>query len=151
MTVLQLVSTGDGTTSRIVPQPNPEQKTPDELEDEGVHTIDVGSDLLLRFANNLTHAGFRLIDVVLVDRYFNELDDPHSDEHISSNFDEFLKLIPVDYDAARMYRQERFPDLFVNDVRLRNLKTGNTVVLGQEGVILADIDEIKYLTAGLNA
>lgn len=150
MTVLQLVRTSDGTTSRIEPRPNLEQKTPDQLEDEGLDTVDVGSDLLLRFANNLAHAGFRLLDIALVDRYFNEVEDPHSDDRISSQFDELLKLVAADYEAARKYRQDRLPDLFVNDIRLRNLKTGNTVILGQEGVVHADLAEIEYLTAGLN-
>jgi hypothetical protein len=151
MAVLQLVRTSDGTTSRIVPLPNPEQQDPDDLEKEGLDTVDVGSDLLLRFANNLVHSGFRLVDIVLVDRYFKELDDPQSDENIASKFDELLKLIVTDYEEARLYRQQQFPDLFVNDVRLRNLKTGNTVILGQEGVVHADLGEIDYLTPGLNA
>ncbi|OBJ83338.1 hypothetical protein A5640_18720 [Mycobacterium asiaticum] len=43
--------TSYGTSSRIEPIPKPEQTSPDELEEDGLDTVGVGSDLLLRFAN----------------------------------------------------------------------------------------------------
>ncbi|MEN4446419.1 hypothetical protein [Mycobacterium sp. SM3041] len=146
MTVLQLVFADDSSSPRIEPRPNPEGKALDELEREGVRAVDVGSDQLIEFASSLSHAGFRVLGVSLVDRYFSEVDDEIAAELEPA----FRALISTNLDAAREFKHDFLADLFVSDVKLRNTRTGNVVTLGQEGVVHADADEIEFLAAGLN-
>lgn len=146
MTVLQLVLKGNGTSQHIEPQPNPEGKDPEELQKEGIQTVDVGSDLLIKFASSLSHAGFRVLGISLVDRYFAEVDDEFSKQIVPL----FSKLLSSDLDAAQKFKNDYLSDLFVNDIRLLNRQTGNVVTLGQEGVVHANTEEIEYLSTALN-
>ncbi|GAA4660600.1 hypothetical protein [Gordonia humi] len=146
MAVLQLIEDRSGDTSRIEPLPNPDEKEPEVLESEGFSTVDAGSDLLIDFAEQLSHAGFKILEFSLVDRYFTEVD-----EDIADQLEPRLRrLVASDRRGLKDFKARFLVDLFVDHVRLRNRNTGNVIVLGQEGVVHAHAEEIEYLSRALN-
>ncbi|WP_241473175.1 hypothetical protein [Mycolicibacterium neoaurum] len=146
MTVLQLVFAGENDSRRIEPRPNPDAKDPGVLENEGVPTVDVGSDLLVQFAHQLANHGFRLLEISLVDRFFKEADDQVTEELEPA----FRNLVSANLQAARQFKNDYLTDYFVNHVRFFNRETQNEVTIGQEGVVHAQLEDIKSLTAALN-
>jgi hypothetical protein len=141
-----LVFAGDSASRRIEARPNPRNKDSDALQREGVETVDVGSDLLLQFASHLAHAGFRVLEISLVDRFYAE-----ADEEVKDQLEPPLRdLVTSNFDAAKKFKDEFLADVFVSDVRLLNSKTGNVVTLGQEGVVHASNEDIESLSAALN-
>lgn len=146
MTVLQLIEDRSGGQRRIEPLPNPDEKTPEDLESEGVSTVDVGSDALIDFAVRLSHAGFRILEFSLVDRYFTEVDDDTAHELEPR----LRRLAITDANGLEDFKASFLADLFVDHVRMRNRETGNVIVLGQEGVVHAQLEDIDSLSRALN-
>lgn len=146
MTVLQLIEDRSGGTPRIETLPNPDGKAPEVLEGEGFTTVDVGSDALITFAARLSHAGFKILEFSLVNRYFVEIDSDSAFE-IEPRL---RKLVSTNNQELEYFKTQFLADLFVDSVRLLNRETGNVVTLGQEGVVHAQAEDIDSLSRALN-
>lgn len=146
MSVLQLIEDRTGDKPRIEPLPNPDELPPEDFENDGVHTVDLGSDALIQFAGKLSRAGFRILEFSLVDRFFAEVDADTKKE-----LEPLLrKAATADSAFLESFKHQFLVDLFVDHVRMYNRNTGNVVTLGQEGVIHAQTEDIESLSNALN-
>lgn len=134
MTVLQLVSCDRPEGQRELSiVPNPSEKHPDSFEHPPTHPALIGSKDLTSLAAGLCHEGYRVIETKLVDRFFQHLDDPESEE-IAEHLAALLNR--QNMPAILDYLKRELNGCFVGSVRLRDATKKGTVVLQQEGIVI---------------
>jgi hypothetical protein len=135
MTVLQLISRerpeGQAELSVVL---NPYEREPDSFENATDHPLLIGSQDLILLAAGLCSQGFRVMEAILTDRNFTRLGDEDSlelAEHLAA------RINSSNVQDLNKFMRAELPGIYLESVRLLDASKRGTVLLRQEGIVIA--------------
>ncbi len=151
MAVLQLVRQGGvNAAAQLAPLPNPQGKPPEHFFENGQDAFLAGSDDLIWISFHLSRHRFNVIEISLVDSYFQPIEETLQEE-INDQIVPALRS-KADYEEVRDVVHDAIGDLMIDLVRLHDDDTGLNLSIAQEGVVTtANNYNVAHLSTALKA